>query len=227
MEENTIARLAGLLADETRARALVALINGRSLPAGELAALANVSASTMSAHLGKLTEAGLLSVEKQGRHRYFRLAGAHIASLIETLGAAAPLQSETLATTRAPVELRFARRCYNHLAGRLAVDLNQVAQHAGLWREVPEKHYEITASGIEWLSDLGIRVPEKQYGFARACLDWSERRHHVSGPLGSQLLLRLLELKWIATNSTPRAVRLTVTGREELWRRLRLNTSSA
>src|SRR5947208_647315 len=158
MEASTVAEFAATLADERRVQIALALMDGRALPAGELAQFASVSASTASFHLAKMIERGVLRVEVQGRHRYYRLAGPEVASAIETFGA---LTFSKRPTGNAPPGLRFARTCYNHLAGILAVELNRAAQTSGLWREAGEKEYEITPKGEEWLGNLGIAVPAR------------------------------------------------------------------
>lgn len=220
-----IAGIAALVADASRAQTLMALMDGRALPAGELALISNVSPATMSAHLSKLVRGGLLKVESQGKHRYYRLAGPKVASLLETFGTLAPLPRSALQPRNSPAgALRFARTCYRHLAGHLAVELNSAAQKHGFWIPSRYKEYRVTRKGEQWLAELGIRIEDgsRQTDLARACLDWSERRHHISGPLGTLLLDRLLELKWFARVPGSRAVRLTHSGQLELSRVLGL-----
>ena len=223
MEHEEIARIAALVGDNTRSRALLALMDGRALPAGELAQIANVSAATMSAHLSRLAEGGLLKFEVQGKHRYFRLSGPKVATLLETFGTLVRLPNVAAPTTKVPGDMRYARTCYRHLAGYVAVELNHAAQKRGLWvrSKSNDKEYEISKAGKRWLGSLGIDAEQVRStgGFARACLDWSERRHHLAGELGSMLLERFLELRWIARIEGTRAVRVTHRGAEELSRR--------
>ena len=120
MEHENVARIAALVGDNTRSQALLSLMDDRALPAGELARLTNVSPATMSAHLAKLVEGGLLRVESQGKHRYYRLAGPKVASLLETFGTLVRFSDVTV-QSKVPGELRFARTCYRHLAGHIAV----------------------------------------------------------------------------------------------------------
>jgi DNA-binding transcriptional ArsR family regulator len=226
MNYQDISRLATLVGDDTRSLALVSLMDGRALPAGELARITNVSPATMSAHLSKMVEGGLLHVEAQGKHRYYRIAGPKVATLIETFGTLVRLPTVANPTARVPGDLRYARTCYRHLAGYIAVELNRAAQQRGYWRpsRKNKKEYQLSPAGERWLKFLGVnpaRAPRSS-GFARACLDWSERRHHVAGPLGTMLLDRFLELKWLARLDGSRAVRVTLQGQEELRKQMDL-----
>jgi DNA-binding transcriptional ArsR family regulator len=224
MEHENVARIAALVGDNTRSQALLSLMDDRALPAGELARLTNVSPATMSAHLAKLVEGGLLRVESQGKHRYYRLAGPKVASLLETFGTLVRFSDVTV-QSKVPGELRFARTCYRHLAGHIAVELNQAAQQRGLWSVAKSNHkeYEVSTVGWRWLETMGIEPGQaRRRGFARACLDWSERRDHISGDLGVLLLERFLALKWIARVGDTRAIRVTHRGQEELRRQLGL-----
>jgi DNA-binding transcriptional ArsR family regulator len=201
-----------LLGDPTRASMLSELSDGRALTAGELAARAGVSPSTASAHLSRLVTGGLLAVVAQGRHRYYRLAGEPVAHALETLAALAPA-----ATARDPFErevltgLRFARTCYGHLAGRLGVGLRDGLLERGLLREAGAEH-RVTPAGEAWLAEVGVDLAaarRARRSFARACLDWSERRPHLAGSLGDSLLAALVERGWVARRPGERAVDLT------------------
>ena len=220
--ELEISRVAALAGDDARARMLVALMDGRALPASSLALVARVSPQTTSAHLSKLVNGNLLAVEPQGKHRYYRLASPKVASLIEVLSVVAPLPAAFRTDSADARVLRFARSCYMHLAGWVGVEINQAAQRLRLWVPSREKEYQMTEKGTDWLQQLGIHVNTARRGFARACLDWTERRHHVAGPLGTLLFKRFLELGWIARIHDGRAVRLTHRGRLELEQQLRL-----
>jgi DNA-binding transcriptional ArsR family regulator len=220
--ELDISRVGALVGDGARARMLVALMDGRALPAGKLALAARVSPQTTSAHLSKLVAGKLLVVEPQGKHRYYRLAGPKVGSLIEALSVVAPLPAATARESAEGQRLRFARSCYMHLAGIVGVELNCAAQRSGLWVPSRHKEYKVTDQGTQWLQALGIAASTRRRGFARACLDWTERRHHVAGPLGTLLLKRFLELEWIARLHGTRAVQLTQRGRRELERQLGL-----
>jgi len=217
-----MARLGALVGDNTRSQVLLSLMDDRALPAGELARVANVSPATMSAHLSRLVEGGLLKVEANGKHRYYRLSGPKVATLLETLGTLERLPQAATVNKKVPGDMRFARTCYRHLAGHVAVELNKVAQERGLWSPAKSKDrsYDVTSEGWRWLESIGINVLRRRRNkdFARACLDWSERRHHVAGEMGSLLLDRFLALKWVAKIDGTRAVRVTHRGQEELGR---------
>jgi len=208
---------------------LIALLDGRALPAGQLAIIANVAPQTASSHLTKLVDGQLLAVEQQGRHRYFRLANRDVAHAIEALLAIAPRSSPAARkpfTGRPPDDaLTYARTCYSHLAGRLAVNLVDALLERRLLAD-DSNRFGITQRGRTWFAQLGIELTEQQMKeprFARRCLDWTERRHHIAGHLGSAMLTRFRELKWIAPVRDSRAVRVTLEGERKLWELLRVN----
>lgn len=212
-----IAEIGALVGDETRSRTLLALMSGLALPAGDLARVSNVSPGTMSSHLYKLVKGGLLKVEAQGKHRYYRLAGPKVATLLETFGTLVRLPEIAVPNPRVPGSIRFARTCYHHLAGYVSVELNKAAIERGYWVASKDKQYRVTRAGEAWLGSVGIDAKHRRHGqaFARACLDWSERRHHLAGELGSLLLGRFVELKWLSRIDGTRKIRVTQLGREE------------
>jgi len=218
-----IAAPAALIGDPTRAAMLQALQDGRAQPASALAWAAGVTAQAASNHLAKLVDGGLLAVEREGRHRYYRLANAEVAHALEALSVlAAPVRSlETPRTPKARA-LRDARCCYGHLAGRLGVCVAEALVARGLLAPEDGKLYAVTPSGRAWFEDLGVDVGalRSPRGVARQCLDWTERRHHLAGPLGVKLLERMTALGWLAVEPQGRAVRLTVDGRQALRERL-------
>jgi len=197
-------------------------MGGLALPAGELARFSNVSPATMSCHLSKLVAGGLLKVEAQGKHRYYRLAGPKVATLIESCATLMPLPKAFYPDQRVPGTLQYARSCYRHLAGYVAVELNRAAMDQGYWMRLASegKRYEVTEKGEAWLGSIGIKIRQRRTAktFARECLDWSERRHHLAGELGSRLLDRFLELKWMARIEGKRSIRITHRGQEEFGR---------
>lgn len=231
MHHEGIAEIGALVGDETRSRTLVALMSGLALPAGELARLSNVSPATISSHLSKLVKGGLLKVDAQGKHRYYRLAGPKVATLLETFGTLVRLPEVSIPNPRVPGNLRYARTCYNHLAGHLAVTLNNRAMERKYWvtSKTQNKVYEVTHEGAVWLQSIGINARQRRGGsnFARACLDWSERRYHLAGELGSLLLGRFLEFKWIARVEGTRAIRVTLRGQEIFRNQFALNIQEA
>ena len=217
MDHDGIARIGALVGDETRSRTLVALMDGLALPAGDLARLSNVSPGTISSHLSKLVEGGLLKMEAQGKHHYYRLSGPKVATLLETFGTLVPLPEISMPNPKVPGNMRYARTCYSHLAGHLAVEMNKAGLERGYWviSKSRKKQYNVTEEGEAWLQSIGIRVSHGgRRNFARACLDWSERRHHLAGELGSLLLDRFLELKWLARINGTRAIRITHGGQQ-------------
>ena len=205
----SLMRLGSLLGDPTRSTVVSTLMDGRALTAGELATAAGVAPQTMSSHLARLCEAGLLSGATQGRHRYFRLAGAEVAQALEHLmglqaggSGPAPVRA-TVRTGPADAALRRARICYDHLAGELGVAVfGALLARGALVADV--QGLMLSPDGQALLGTLGVNVAETgrpRRRFGRPCLDWSERRDHLAGALGAALLARMLELGWF-TRST-------------------------
>jgi DNA-binding transcriptional ArsR family regulator len=229
--EADIAAVAALLADRRRCQILLALMDGRALPASVLASEAGVAASTTSEHLSKLLDGGLVTVETSGRHRYYRLAGPQVARVIEAMSPLArPRPVRSLREGTRAEALRSARLCYDHLAGRLGTALMGTLLDQGLLEggdgrfdpaagdrlSAPggEVDYRVTPSGAAALADIGVDLDALpgRCPLVRYCVDWSEQRHHLAGKLGAALAERLFELGWIRRLSTPRAVRVTPEG---------------
>lgn len=230
-----VAAVGSILGNRARARVLLALADGRALPATALAVEAGVAPSTASHHLARLVDSGLVSSVHRGRNRYYAIAGPLVAELIEAVTRVAPPQPVTSLRqgTRAH-EIRFARSCYDHLAGRLGVALTDalVAQGAiqrsvsglrsepGSFSLMPSGRvddpplFTLTEGGAATLSTIGIELGPGTHG--RCCLDWTEQRYHVAGPLGRALLNRCLELGWMTRAKATRAVHLTNIGRQQL-----------
>ncbi|KAB8145917.1 helix-turn-helix transcriptional regulator [Chloroflexia bacterium SDU3-3] len=210
------AQAAALIGDPARAAMLAALLGGRALTASELAACASVTPQTASSHLSRLREGGLIDVVASGRHRYYRLASADVARALETLASiAAPAKIISLRQSESARALRFARSCYDHLAGSLGVQLTDRLVERGLLSQAGEP-YHMTPQGIGWLAQRGIDGEQLVHGrraAARACLDWSERRYHVAGAFGAALADWLLSQGWLSRVATSRALRLTDVGR--------------
>jgi DNA-binding transcriptional ArsR family regulator len=246
--ESDIASAAALFADPTRARVLVALSDGRALPASVLAAEAGVTPQAASAQLARLQDAGLLAVERSGRHRYHRLDSPQAAAVLEALAplaAAQPVRSLRQATRAAA--LRSGRTCYDHLAGRLGVQVTEslinrevLAPADGihdtrrrpgdrLSSQLPSHPYVLGAGATAVLTSLGVpaeRIADdgpSRRPVLRFCLDWSEQRHHLGGRLGADLLTAFTEAGWITRVPQNRAVRLTPVGESELRSRLGLD----
>lgn len=220
-----LAPIANLIGEPARAAMLSELLGGGALTATELATRAGVAPSTASEHLTRLVAGGLLHVQTQGRHRYYRLAGPQVARTLEALGAHGRPDDGGDAFEREVLDgLRFGRTCYDHLAGRLGVALRAALIERGVLVEDGAEH-RVTPEGEAWFATLAIdlqAVRRARRSFARSCLDWSERRPHLAGALGAALLERLIELGWIVPQPGERAVRLTPAGRLGLERELGL-----
>ncbi|MGW0594011.1 ArsR/SmtB family transcription factor [Streptosporangium sp. NPDC002607] len=219
-----LAALAALLADGTRARFCLALLDGRAWSAGELAAHAGVAASTASEHLSQLIGGGLLTEERQGRHRYVRLAGPGVAQLIEDLaahaGADAGARPATLRAASATRALAAARTCYDHLAGRLGVMITDALVARRLLRQ--DAGFALSDAGLSWFAtELEVCLPVGgRRLLARPCLDWTERRHHLAGTAGAVLCATALERGWVSRIGSGRALAVTAAGQEALARLL-------
>jgi DNA-binding transcriptional ArsR family regulator len=216
--EPDISSLAALISEPARGRILFALLDGRGLPATELARRAGITCQTASSHLAKLANGNLLQVIPQGRHRYYRIANSRVAELLESMAALAPRNETFEVRPEGPIQL--ARTCYNHLAGNLGVAITSAIVRRGLLKEVG-RDYQLTRRGAEWFSDFGIdteALGKSGRVLARQCLDWSERRNHLAGALGSALADHLFELGWIKRTRESRAVRVTDLGKRELKR---------
>jgi DNA-binding transcriptional ArsR family regulator len=214
----SLAETAGLFADRTRAAFCQALLDGRAWTAGELARHAGVRPSTASEQLSRLIAGGLLTEERQGRHRYVRLAGPDAAALIEALAAYAsdtPRPKNLRESVRLSAEAR-ARTCYDHLAGQLGVALADAMIARGL--VAADSGLAVTPAGRAWLADaLGYkRPPGARRPLVRGCLDWTERRPHLAGALGAALCATALERQWVRRVGSGRAVKVTPEGAEAL-----------
>jgi DNA-binding transcriptional ArsR family regulator len=205
-----------MLADGNRSTMLLELLDGRALPASELASRARISRPLASMHLAKLEASGLVHVEPNGRHRYYRLASGELASALEVLSALspAPEPSGGLREYSAHEALRYARSCYDHLAGELGVQVTERLLERRALERV-EGGFAVTEAGAELLAAYGIDVVElarRRRAFCRACLDWTERRHHLAGSVGAALLSRFLEDRLLRRLPTSRALVMTAEG---------------
>jgi DNA-binding transcriptional ArsR family regulator len=215
--EPFFAGVASLMGDPARANILAALMDGRALTAKELSLIAGVSAPTTSGHLAKLVDGGLLEVIEQGRYRYFRLANSLVACAIEGMMALSGERQprRRLSSTRGGEGLRVARTCYDHLAGKLGVAIMDRLLAQGHLHPDPGD-FQVSRRGHEFFDGLGIdveKVAHQRRGFARPCLDWSERRPHLAGALGAAVSSRCFEIGWIERQRDCRAVTITTAGR--------------
>ena len=220
----SIARLAALLADPTRAGMCLALLDGTAWTAGELATTTGVARSTASEHLDQLVAGGLLSEERQGRHRYLRIATPAAAQLVESLAVQAGpgARPRSLRAVTAGEAMARGRTCYDHLAGRLGVavldalvDRDLIALRRGV---------ALTEAGQRWLADLGVDVDDlarQRRPLLRTCLDWTERRPHLAGAVGAAVCTRFTDEGWVE-RGTGRTVRVTDSGSRALRRLLGL-----
>ena len=202
-----ISQMAALIGDPGRAHMLTALLDGRALAAGELARVAGVTLPTASGHLARMVEGGLLLVERQGRHRYFRLAGEDVADALSALLALAETRGHQRVRTGPKDEaLRQARSCYNHLAGTHGVRIYDSLRQRGMIT-VSAEGLNLTPDGRREVERIGLRLPTSNKPLCRECLDWSERRMHLSGPLGTALLAFVLDQGWARRDADSRAIR--------------------
>lgn len=206
-----------MVGDPARASILLALGDGRALPAGELAAAARVTPQTASGHLARLVQAGLLAAVRQGRHRYYRLASPQVGALLEAvMVVAADAPARHRPASRVDAALREARTCYNHLAGRLGVAIADALARDGHVR-LGDDGGEVTPGGILFLDRLGLDMEAaRRRPWCKVCVDWSERRPHLGGQLGAALCRRCEELGWVRRHLGSRAVEVTRAGRAGL-----------
>ena len=217
-----IVRIAALIGDPARANMLTALMSGKALTATELARQAGVTAQTASSHLAKLDQGGLLCLRRQGRHKYFALANADVARVLEGLmGLAAGAGHLRSRVGPKDAALRRARVCYNHLAGDRGTWLFACLVEHGHLMLADEAPPLLTASGAEFVTALGVDLGElraRRTPLCRECLDWSERRPHLAGSLGRALLSRFEELGWASRDRASRIVTFTTTGERKFTR---------
>jgi DNA-binding transcriptional ArsR family regulator len=209
-----IAAVAALIGDPTRARMLTALMDGRARTAKELAYAAGVTPQTASSHLAKFLRARLLAMERQSRHRYFRLAAPSVGHAIEALMAVVPTRPRVAAAGGPLDGLRLARTCYDHLAGRLGVSVTDAMVRRRFLKPA-SRDFLLTAPGARFLGRLGVDVEKtrrERRAFARQCLDWSEGRAHLAGALGAAVARRCLDLRWMHPVGEERTLTLTPQG---------------
>jgi DNA-binding transcriptional ArsR family regulator len=216
--------VAALLGDTARATMLAALMGGQALTGSELAFLANISRPTASEHLSRLVEARLLAITRQGRFRYYQIASPLVAKMLESIELVAEIETPPRFRPRSMKDdaLRFARTCYDHLAGQVGVaiaDALVVNAHVVLTAEGGE----VTDAGAGFLTEFGVNLEQKSRSrrlFCQPCLDWSERRFHVAGLVGAEICRCCMDLGWLKRVRDSRALRLTTEGRAGLLDRL-------
>jgi predicted transcriptional regulator len=199
-------------------------LDGRAYTATELSLCANISAQSASNHLVRLVEANILKVEKQGRHRYYRYANEDVARIIETIASLSSLSGKRVEEIVAPVGIKYARSCYDHIAGKFGVNILNAFFKKKILKQMGQ-NFIVTTKGNAWFTEAGINVKElqlKKRCFAYPCLDWSERKHHVAGALGASLLELFLKKDWVRRVSHSRELIVTAKGRSELEKRLEI-----
>ncbi|MDQ0049146.1 DNA-binding transcriptional ArsR family regulator [Paenibacillus polymyxa] len=214
--KSNVAMIASLVSEPSRAAILTALLDGRFHTASELAHMASIKPQTASFHLAKMTEAQVVTVEKQGRHRYYGIQDLEVARVMESLlSIAPPVPIKSFKQASENEAIRLARTCYDHVAGQLGVQLMSFFVQKGILSE-DQDGLHITEQGETFFTDFKIdltKTRQKRRSFSHKCLDWSERRHHLAGALGSAVLDRLFELNWIERLPTTRAIRITADGK--------------
>ena len=222
---NALSEVAALMGDPARAAMLSLLMDGRAHTASDLALAAGVTAQTASGHLGRMTEANLLAARAQGRNRFYRLASPDVAHAIESLmalaGTRAPPASQSAAWRRDP-DLRFCRTCYDHLAGQVGIAVTDSLTQHGHLEPKGARDWKLTPSGELFCARVGVDLEQARQAstrhFARQCLDWSERRPHISGALGSAIADTFFKKGWAEKLRRGRTVRLTDSGRRAMAR---------
>jgi len=218
-EDVRIAEVGALVGDPARANILAALMGGRALTAGELVDVTGVSPQTTSGHLAKLTEGRLIACLKQGRHRYYRIASARVAEMLESIMA---VVADAPARYRPPSKvdeaMRVARTCYDHFAGKLGVGITEALCSVG-HVALSDEGGEVTESGVDFFERFGIDLAAARHRrriFCRPCVDWTERRLHLGGTVGAVLAQRCFDLKWLQQTRGSRALIITPAGRRGL-----------
>lgn len=223
-DEVQFVKLAALICEPSRAKMLWSLLDGKAYTASELAMLADLSFTSASNHLSKLLEAGLLTVSSQGRHRYFSFAKPEVAYAVEALANLTDQRTKLVAGNTAHSGIKYCRTCYDHLAGFVGVTITEALVNKKFLVE-EEKGYLVTAKGWNSFADMGIvkeDVFRNRRPVARQCLDWSERRHHLAGQLGTLLLNKMMQKKWFKRIAHSREMLVTPTGQKELYDLLRI-----
>ncbi|MGX9932787.1 ArsR/SmtB family transcription factor [Virgibacillus salarius] len=216
MKTNTNAAIiASLVSEASRAAILTVLLDGRYHPASELAYMAGIKPQTASFHLAKMVDANVVAVSQHGRHRYYGIQNQEVAQVMESfLSIAPPIKIKSLKQAKEDKAIRYARTCYDHLAGNLGVAITTSFLHKGLIDEKKEI-FTITEDGKEFFTSFQIdleKLKKKRRSFSHKCLDWSERRPHLAGALGNALLERFIELHWIQQLPKTRAIKITAEG---------------
>jgi DNA-binding transcriptional ArsR family regulator len=223
--ENQFVKTAALIGDPTRAVIMWTLLDGRAFTATELAIVANTSPQNISMHLTKLLDGDLLSVEKQGRHKYYRFSNKEVAYAVEAMASLIPKPEITSKKeTENYPPIKYCRTCYDHLAGKIGVALTDSLLEQKIILNKNDT-FQISAEGEKWFSDFGIDIEEAQKQkriFLKPCLDWSERRNHLAGSVGAMLLNKMITEDWLRKTKNSRAIIITGKGEKELLKHFKI-----
>ncbi|MEH0152923.1 winged helix-turn-helix domain-containing protein [Limibacter armeniacum] len=223
--EKEFSKIASLIGDKARSIILWSLLDGKAYTATELAGFADISRQSVSNHLSKLIDANLVIADKQGRHKYFRLANEQVAQVVESMASLIAIQKIETKKSVAAQKLTFSRTCYDHLAGKLSVDLVKSLLDNKIIIS-KDTTFEVTDFGKDWFRELGIEVDtlkNKKRSFAHKCIDWTERKHHIAGALGAAILENFLENDWIRRKQYSREIVITALGKRKLFELLNIS----
>lgn len=218
--EDQFVKIASLIGDPTRALIMWTLLDGKAFTATELAIAVSTSPQNVSMHLAKLLEAGLLCVEKQGRHKYYRFSNKEVAYAIEAMASLIPAAIPQKKNAEKHSPIKHCRTCYDHLAGKIGVAVTESLLEQNIILDSDTK-FEISPEGGKWFSDFGINLEDlkkQRRLFLKPCLDWSERKNHIAGSLGASLLDKMIADDWLRRTKDSRAIQITGRGEKELFR---------
>lgn len=217
--EDQFSQIASLIGDPVRAKILWALLDGRAYTATELAIYADTTPQNISMHLNKLVGADLLSVESQGRHRYYNYSRADVPYAIEAIANLIPGKGLTASKLAGDKPVRYCRSCYDHLAGKVGVLLTDgLLKQQFIYKR--DNNFDISVEGEAWFNSLGIDtnlLKKQKRSFARPCLDWSERKHHLAGSLGAALLNQMIVNGWVRKEKNSRTMIVTRKGEQAFF----------
>ncbi|CAM1345495.1 ArsR/SmtB family transcription factor [Tenacibaculum amylolyticum] len=217
--EHDFSEIAALIGDKARAIMLWNLLDGRAYTATELANCAEISLQSASNHLAKLLQKNILSVAKQGRHRYYKFSSPEVAQVIESMASLLSLQKDYKQIKQPKASsFTYARTCYHHLAGEVGVKITNALCAKGII-SLENENFVLSDFGIQWFTKLGIQVEilqQQKRSFAHPCLDWSERKYHLAGALGDAFFYFMLQEDWFRKHKNSRSLTLTAKGKQQL-----------
>lgn len=223
--ENEFTKIASLIGERVRALILWSLLDQKAYTASELSIMADISRQSVSNHLSKLIEAELICADKQGRHKYFRLADENIAHVIESMAGLIPHKKIEIKKSANAEKLSFARSCYDHLAGKISVEITNALLNKNIIC-LNENSFVVTSFGEKWFDEIEINIYDlkrKNRSFAHKCLDWTERKHHIAGALGAAILEQFLEKDFIRKKKDSREILITTVGKKFFYEKLNIS----